>query len=83
MDDIKIFETTNVDLSAYLMMEGIKLLECQVKDRNRGIIVMRFLDDAQNCLDLERVFISSESKKLMDTKRYLLNKIYETKREES
>ncbi len=60
MKKVAIFETTNVDLAAFLMLEGIKYIECEAS-RNIGkdIVVMRFLDDKQNCLDLERVFITN------------------------
>lgn len=81
MEEIKIFETTDVDLATFLMLENIKLLELQLKDRHRGIVVMRFLDEAQNCLDLERVYLGSDYKKFRDTNKYLLKKIHQTKRE--
>jgi len=81
MDDVRIFETTNVDLGSFLVLEGIKLLECQIKDRTHSIVVMRFLDEAQSCLDLERVYLSSEFKKFRDINKYLLKKIHEKKRE--
>ena len=81
MDELRIFETTNVDLGSFLILEGIKLLECQLKDKSKGIVIMRFLDEAQNCLDLERVYLSSEFKKFRDINKYLLKKIHTTKRE--
>lgn len=77
-----IFETTNVDLAAYLMFEGIKYLEAKV-DRSRGkdLVVMRFLDDRQTCLDLERVFMSSDMKRYRDLVKYLLKEVHAKLRE--
>ncbi len=81
MDGEKIYETTNVDLGSYLVLEGIKLIDCRVKDPNRKIVAMRFLDTARSCLDLERVYLSSECKRFRDINKYLLTKIHETLRE--
>ena len=84
MNNIKeatIFETQNVDLATFLMLEGVKLLECKRSEINRKVVVLRFLDDKQNCLDLERIFLSSPYKKFRDINKYLLTKIHETLRE--
>lgn len=81
MEEANIYETTNVDLGSFLVLEGIKLLECQTKDPQRKIVVMRFLDEAQSCMDLERVYLNSEYKKFRDINKYLLKKIHETLRE--
>jgi len=84
MEELKkasIFETSNVDLATFLMLEGVKILECTVTDRSRGIVTMRFLDEKRNCLDLERIYLNSEFKKFRDINKYLLKKIHETKRE--
>lgn len=83
MDKIKeprIFETQNVDLSTFLVMEGIKLLECKRSEGNRNIVILRFLDEKQNCLDLERVYLNSDYKRFRDINKYLLGKIKETLR---
>ncbi len=82
MADLKVYETTNVDLGSFLVLEGIKLIECSVKDPHKRIIVMRFLDEASNCLDLERVYLSSEFKKFRDINKWLLKKIHSTLREQ-
>lgn len=77
-----IFETTNVDLAAFLMFEGIKYLESRV-DRSRGkaLVVLRFLDERQTCLDLERVFMGSDMKKYRDLIKYLLKEVHGKLRE--
>lgn len=78
MRQTDIFETTNVDLAAFLMMEGIKFLECKVSPSmgpSRDIVVMRFLDEHTNCRDLERVFMGSEYKKYREFNKYLLREI--------
>jgi len=81
MDDVKIFETTDVDLGAFLILEEIPFLECKIKDARKGIVLLRFIDDLGKCLDLERVYLSSECKKFRDINKYLLKKIFECKRE--
>jgi hypothetical protein len=83
MDNLRqprIFETQNVDLATFLMMEGIKLLECRKSETNKKVVVLRFLDDKENCLDLERVWLNSEFKKYRDINKYLLSKVFETLR---
>lgn len=74
--DIRIFETQNVDLATYLMMEGIRFLECQKSPTNPKVIILRFLDERQNCLDLERSFLSSQFKRFRDVNKYLLGKVH-------
>lgn len=76
-----IFETQNVDLATFLVMEGIKILECKRSDTSHKVVIMRFLDEKQNCLDLERVFLNSDFKKFRDINKYLLSKIFETLRQ--
>ena len=75
-----VFETNNVSLAAFLIVEGIRLLECKRSDQNPRIVVMRFLDENQNCLDLERVFLNSEFKRYFDINKYLLSKVHEVLR---
>lgn len=77
----KIFETQNVDLASFLMLEGVKLLECRKSDSNKRVVILRFLDDRQNCLDLERVYLNSPYKQYRDINKYLLSKIHETLRD--
>lgn len=84
MNDLKeasIFETQNVDLATFLMLEGIKLLECKKSEFNSKVVILRFLDEKQNCLDLERVYLSSPYKKFRDINKYLLQKIHQTLKE--
>ena len=84
MVDVKepiIFETQNVDLATFLMLEGVRLLECKKSETKRNVVILRFLDEKQNCLDLERIFLSSSYKKFRDINKYLLSKIHEALRE--
>ncbi len=80
LKDVLIFETQNVDLATFLMLEGIKLIECKRSQINSKVVVLRFLDEKQNCLDLERVYLSSQYKKFRDINKYLLSKIHEALR---
>lgn len=79
--DIRIFETQNVDLATFLMLMEIKLLEVKKSETKRNIVILRFIDEKQNCLDLERVYLNSEYKKFRDINKYLLSKIHEALRE--
>lgn len=76
-----IFQTQNADLATFLILEGVKLLECVRAESNQKIVYLRFLDEKQNCLDLERVYLNSEFKKFRDINKYLLTKIHQTLRE--
>ena len=77
MKDTSVFLTTDVDLGAFLILEGIKMLGCQLKDPMKRIIVLRFSDETNSCLDLERVYLNSEYKKFRDINKYLLRKVHE------
>lgn len=78
--DVRIFETQNVDLATFLMLMDVKLLEVKKSDTKRNVVVLRFIDEKQNCLDLERVYLNSEYKKFRDINKYLLTKIHEALR---
>jgi hypothetical protein len=78
---LRIFETNNVDLATYLMLEGVKLLECKRSEKDQKIVVLRFLDEKINCLDLERAYLSSEYKKFREINKYLLSKVHQALRE--
>ncbi len=80
LKEAKIFETQNVDLASFLMLEEIKLLEVVKSKDNQRVIIFRFIDDKQNCLDLERVYLSSQYKKFRDINKYLLQKVHEALR---
>lgn len=79
--DIRIFETQNVDLATFLMLMEVKLLEVKKSESKRNVVILRFLDEKQNCLDLERVYLNSDYKKFRDINKYLLSKIHEALRE--
>lgn len=78
LKDARIFETQNVDLATFLMLEGIKLLECRKSEVNPKIVILRFMDDKSNCLDLERIYLNSKFKTFRDINKYLLSKIHQT-----
>ena len=81
MKEALIFNTQNVDLATFLMLEGVKLLECKRSEHNRKVVILRFLDEKQNCLDLERIYTTSKFKQYRDLNKYLLSKIHEVLRE--
>ena len=76
---VNTFETFNVDLAAYLMLEGLKLIECTQGPSSaygKPQVVMRFFDEHGKARDLERVFMGSEMKKYRDYHKYLLRSIH-------
>lgn len=79
--DTPIFETCDVDLAAFLMLEGLKLIECKLESNNnqgKPRCVIRFFDEKNKARDLERVFMSSEFKRYRDFHKYLLREIHRT-----
>lgn len=70
------FETQNVDLASYLILEGMKFKGCRRDVANPNVVVLEFSDEHGKCLDLERVFINSEFKKYRDINKWLLGKIH-------
>jgi hypothetical protein len=78
--DTAIFRTQNVDLASFLILEGIKFLGCERSEMNPNVIVFTFADERQTCLDLDRVFLSSEFKKYRDINKWLLQRVHQTLR---
>lgn len=76
----KLFKTTDADLAAFLMLEGIKFIGAIPTPGNDRLITLQFLDEHENCLDLERVYLHSEFKKFRDLNKYVLKKVHEVKR---
>ncbi len=76
-----IFETQNVDLATFLILENIKFLKCKKSEANPRVVILCFLDEKQNCLDLERVFLNSDYKRFRDINKYLLSKVHAKLRE--
>ena len=75
-----IFETQNVDLASFLLLEGVKFLGCKRSDSTPNVVVLMFADERQNCLDLERVFLGSDYKRYRDINKWLLQRIHQTLR---
>ncbi len=76
-----IFKTQNVDLASFLMLEGIQFLGCEKSAASSKVVMLSFSDEKQNCLDLERVFLSSEYKRYRDINKWLLQRIHKTLKE--
>lgn len=71
----KIYSTSNVALSAYLLLQGIEFKEIKRTDK-KDILEFVFKDEKQNCRDLERVFLNSEFKKYYEFNKYLLRELH-------
>lgn len=78
---MKTFETYDVDLAAYLMLQGLKFIECSKVDVSSEIkprVLMKFFDEKDVARDLERSFMSSEAYKYRSYLKYLLKDIHRT-----
>lgn len=80
MKEVKTFETHDVDLAAYLMLQGLKFIECRLDDTPgaKPRVTMRFFDEKESARDLEKVFMGSDVKKYRDFHKYLLRDIHRT-----
>lgn len=75
----KIFETDNVDLGSYLLINDVKYLDCRVETdarSGRAKAILRFIDTRQNARDLERMFLTSDFKKYRDLNKFLLKEVH-------
>lgn len=75
------FSTYDVDLAAFLMLQGLKFIECVLEASPKPRVKMRFFDEKQVARDLERVFMGNEFKKYRDLHKYLLREIHRTMKE--
>jgi len=75
----KTFETSDIDLGAFLISHGLRYIDSKVEydeNKRRPKAVLRFEDDKQNARDLERVFLGSPEKRYIDLRKYLLKEIH-------
>lgn len=80
-NQIKDFSTHDVDLAAFLMLNGLKFIETVVDTTSeKPRVIMRFFDEKCIARDLERVFAGSEIKRFRDYNKYLLKEIHRTLR---
>lgn len=78
MPEMKLFHTYDVDLAAFLMTQGLKFYECKQDPIDRTRALFSFFDDKGIGRDLERSFMSSESKRFSDLRKYLLREVHRT-----
>jgi hypothetical protein len=79
VDPEKIFETSNVDLAAYLMLQGLEFVDCRISSegvKGKPLATIRLLDKKQNALDLERLFMFSPEKRYREITKYLLRQVH-------
>lgn len=84
MEVSKIFETTDLDLGAYLMMEGLKYMGCKLEETQtpkKPLVSVLFLDEKCVARDLERSFMISSEKRYRDLTKYLLKEVHKRIRE--
>ena len=85
MEMDRVFETSNLDLGAYLMLQGVKYLGCKLgqdEAKRKPLAIMRFLDEKQNARDLERLFMTSSEKRYRDLTKYLLKEVHKSIRDQ-
>lgn len=70
------YETSNVDLASFLLLEGISLDDCFKSDINPKVVIIRFKDPQGRCIDLEMVFARSAFKQYRDINKQLLSRIH-------
>ena len=76
---VSVFETSDLDLGAFLMLHSLKFIGSRVEHSNtrqKPKAIMQFLDEKQNARDLERVFMLSEEKRFRDYNKYLLREAH-------
>lgn len=79
--EVPTFETHDVDLAAFLMLEGLKFIECVIDPKitqSKPRVLIRFFDEKGTARDLERAFMSSNIKRYRDFHKYLLKSIHRT-----
>jgi len=79
-----IFETTDLDLGAFLMLHGLEFKGSRVEltgTQQKPKAIMQFNDAKQNARDLERVFMTSSEKRFRDLNKYLLREAHRSIRE--
>lgn len=77
--EVNKFETHDVDLAAYLMLEGFKFIEAVKDSRSAELkprVLMRFFDEKGTARDIEKVFMGSNIKRYRDFHKYLLKSIH-------
>lgn len=84
MKNDNVFETSDLDLGAFLMLKGLPFIGCQlsfdtVKSKPRA--KMRFIDEKGKARDLERIFMTSDEKKYRDITKYLLKEVHQSVRD--
>ena len=84
MKDSNLYQTSDLDLGAYLMLMGLPFIGCTIEmdtRKNKPRAVMRFVDEKQKARDLERLYMTSEQKKYRDILKYLLKEVHQTVRD--
>lgn len=74
------YETSDTDLAAYLMLEGLKYIEAIPDPKNPKKAVLRFWDEKNIALDLERNYLKSTEKQYQDCRKFLLKDVHRSLR---
>ena len=79
-NQVKTFETYDVDLASYLMLEGLKFIECKLdpSSQEKSRVILVFFDEKGVARDLERVFMGSRFLQYRQFHKYLLKSIHRT-----
>jgi hypothetical protein len=74
--EIKQFYTYDVDLAAFLMVQGLKFYECKSDPIDKSRALFCFFDERDIGRDLERNWMSSDTKRFSDFRKYLLREVH-------
>lgn len=75
------FSTHDVDLAAFLMLEGLKYIEAVLDDKytkGKPRVCLKFFDEKGIARDLEKVWYNSQMFKYRSLHRFLLKDIHLT-----
>lgn len=73
------FQTSDLDVGAFLMTQGLHYLGSRIEFdqvRRRPKAILEFDDSKQNARDLERVFMTSQEKRYREVLKYLLKEAH-------
>ena len=80
--DIEIYKTHDLDVAAYMMMEGLKFFQTEIdtatKDSYKPRFLLCFFDEKCIARDLEILYAGSQFQKYRSYNKYLLKQIHMT-----
>ena len=73
-----LFQTNNVDLGSYLMLEGVNFAGIEITlNGGKPVALLKFDDQRLVCRDLEYNFLKSREKQYRSYNKFLLREIHQ------